>query len=411
MMTTTDRETLRDLARRVSEISSDPVMDERKALWKKHNSLRRVRPLILIFPEGSWRELLPETALKCENEKARQIELALRRRIYYYEHFSDDTVIERIWNVQKTINSTGWGLEPKRIPSPDKHGSWMFDPVIKGSDDIKKIRHPEISFDDIETQKNLTAAQELFGDILDVRLVGVQHISYHLPAQYSYWRGLENMMLDMVDNPQMLLDALHILEEGQRRILEQYVSLNLLSLNNDNTYNNSGGNSWTDELPADGFDPAHIRPKDMWASAEAQELAGVSPRMHDRFALDFEKRLLEPFGLTGYGCCEDLTNKLDRVFRIPNIRRISISPFANVDACAEKLEGNYIFSWKPQPSHLCGGFNELFIRDYIKHTLDVAKDCVLEIILKDTHTCENKPERFDRWSKIARELVEDKRDA
>jgi hypothetical protein len=27
------------------------------------------------------------------------------------------------------------------------------------------------------------------------------------------------------------------------------------------------------------------------------------------------------------------------------------------------------------------------------------------MILKDTHTCEHHPERFDRWTKIAREEV------
>jgi hypothetical protein len=35
-----------------------------------------------------------------------------------------------------------------------------------------------------------------------------------------------------------------------------------------------------------------------------------------------------------------------------------------------------------------------------------ANDCVLEIILKDTHTCEHHPERFDRWLEIAREEIE-----
>jgi hypothetical protein len=28
------------------------------------------------------------------------------------------------------------------------------------------------------------------------------------------------------------------------------------------------------------------------------------------------------------------------------------------------------------------------------------------MILKDTHTCEHHPERFDRWARIAREEVE-----
>ena len=31
---------------------------------------------------------------------------------------------------------------------------------------------------------------------------------------------------------------------------------------------------------------------------------------------------------------------------------------------------------------------------------------MLEIILKDTHTCDHHPERFTLWTKIARELVD-----
>ena len=75
---------------------------------------------------------------------------------------------------------------------------------------------------------------------------------------------------------------------------------------------------------------------------------------------------------------------------------------------AERLLGNHIFSWKPQPMHLVGHFDEECIRCYIRHTIDVAQanGCVLEMILKDTHTCEHEPERFDRWLQIARGEVE-----
>ena len=214
-------------------------------------------------------------------------------------------------------------------------------------------------------------------------------------------------MLDMYENPGMLHDAMAFLEEGHKHILKQYLDLNLLSLNNDGTYHNSGGNGYTDELPMPGFDPDCVRLCDMWGSAEAQEMAQVSPEMHAEFILEYEKRLLEPFALTGYGCCEDLTRKLDYVFTIPNIRRISISPWADVDICAGKLQDKYIFSWKPMPAHLVGEFNTQLIRDYIRHALDVTKGSVLEMILKDTHTCEHHPERFDEWTRIARELIDE----
>jgi len=163
---------------------------------------------------------------------------------------------------------------------------------------------------------------------------------------------------------------------------------------------------YTDELPKPGYDPERVRPCDMWVSAESQELAQVSPAMHAEFALAYERPLLEPFGLAGYGCCEDLTLKLPDVMAIPNMRRISIAPFADVGKCAEQMGNGFIFSWKAHPAHLAAEFHPDQIRAYIQHTLDVTRGCVLEMILKDTHTCNHHPERFTEWTRLARGLVE-----
>jgi hypothetical protein len=129
--------------------------------------------------------------------------------------------------------------------------------------------------------------------------------------------------------------------------------------------------------------------------------------MHAEFALRYEIPLLERFGLNGYGCCEDLTGKLPDVLKIPRLRRVSISPWADVARCAEQLEGRCILSWKPHPGHLVGGFDAAFVRRYIQDAVDAAQahGCILEMILKDTHTCEHHPERFDQWCRVAREVV------
>jgi hypothetical protein len=317
-------------------------------------------------------------------------------------------VIEAEWIVNKAIRSSGWGLEPRRRYSDTERGAWGFDPVICDPADLGKLQFPAITHDEAETQRRLEIAGDLFGDILEIKLRGVAHLSYHLMKEYTELRGLEQVMVDMIQAPEMLHEAMRLLTEGHQRVLAQCIDQNLLSLNNDSTYNSTGGTGYTDELPMSGCDPDQVRPCDMWASAEAQEMAQVSPRMHAEFILEYEKRLLEPFGLTGYGCCEDLSGKLDHVLTIPAIRRISISPFAEVVRSAEKLGNQAIFSWKPQPAQLVGTFDETRIRDYLRRGLDVtrANDCVLEIILKDTHTCEHHPERFDRWLAIAREEIE-----
>lgn len=402
-----ERAILRDLAKKVSEIAALPVMEERKRRWNAHNSLKPGRPLVLVFPEGSWSELITPEHLKCEDPRARDMEIALRRRIYAHEHFQSDLVCTSEWTVLASITSTGWGLWAHWKGSKFDRGAKIVDPVLNSYEDFKLLQHPQLKYDEAATKQNLAEAQELFGDILDVRLKGKEHISYHLMSIYIGLRGIDRLMEDFYEEPEFLHDVMRFFTEGYKKELQQLIDLNLLSLNNDNAYHSTGGTGWTDELPASGFSPERVRPEDMWASAEVQELTGVSPEHHYEFAMQYEKELLAPFGLNGYGCCDDLTGKLDLVCALPKMRRISISPFADVDRCAPQLGNRFIMSWKPQPSHLIGEFDAEKVRNYIQHTIDVAAGhgCVLEIILKDTHTCEKHPERFDQWSKIAWDLV------
>jgi len=401
-----DRIIVRDLAKQVAEAAEMPIMAERKEIWKRHHSLERVRPMILIFPENSWRELIPESVLECEEGFARGIERNLRTKLYYHEKIHDDTVIEKTYIVNKAVSHTGWGLAPGFTPSSMSFGAGKYHPVIYSADDLKKLKVPEVVYDEKASPQLLEQLQDLFGNILDVQLKGVQRISFHLMNLYTKLRGLDQVMIDMIENPEMLHEAMGFIERGHHHIIDQYVELNLLSLNNDDTYIYPGGNGYNYELPQPDFDPAWIKPRNMWASAEAQELTLVSPDMHWEFALQYEKRLLERFGLSVYGCCEDLTNKLDHVFKIANLRQVNISPFADVERCAENFRKDYIFSWKPHPSQLVGDFNTEAIKENIRHALEVTQDFVFEIVLKDTHTCENHPERFTIWSDIARGLVE-----
>jgi hypothetical protein len=402
-----DRATLRELARRVKEAAADPRMAERRRHWTEHNDLKSAEPVIWLSPEGAWRELVPDASLLCAGEDAREAERELRMRLYRYAHFDDASVIEARWDVPKAIETSPWGIEAEWTYSREAQGARTFKPVLHGPEDLTRLRMPMVSHDEKETERRLTAAHDAFDGILEVRAVGRRTVHIHLMSLFTSWHGLAETMEDMAMRPRLIHDAMELLTVAHQGILRQLEAQDLLSLNNDNTYHASGGTGWTAELPAPGFDGKHVRPADMWGSAQSQELAGVSPAMHREFALEYEKRLVAPFARVGYGCCENLTHKLDDVLAIPRIRRVSISPYADVDVCAPKLGGRCIFSWKPHPAHLVGAFDEIKIRDYIGHTVKVcrASGCHLEMILKDTHTCENRPERFDRWAEMARESI------
>jgi hypothetical protein len=404
-----DRSVLRDLARKVADVADLPVMAERRELWRRHTAMGPVRPVIYVDPQGAWCELIPDSTLVCDSETARGVETELRRRIYVAEHFASDNVIEREWIVRKAIRSSGWGLEPRRRRTEGDRAAFGFDPVIHVPADLAKLRFPEISHDIAATRAQLELHQELFGDILAVRSKGIFHHSYHLMNQYTALRGLEEVLVDMIENPGWVHEAMAFFAEGHRRMQMQYVDLGLLDLNNDNTPIYTSGYGYTDELPAPGFDPAAVRPVDLWGWAEAQEMAAASPDMHAEFVFPHEKRLLEPYGLTGYGCCDDVTHKLDFVLTLPRLRRVSVSPWADVDRCAERLRDKVIFMWKPHPAHLVGRFDPVALETYLRHTVEAAKanGCSLEIILLDTHSCENHPERFDEWTRVARRVVEE----
>ena len=50
-------------------------------------------------------------------------------------------------------------------------------------------------------------------------------------------------------------------------------------------------------------------------------------------------------------------------------------------------------------------FDPSAVRADIRRALRIAHEhgCVIEVILKDTHTCNNDPGRFDRWAELAME--------
>lgn len=400
-----ERSLLRDLAKQVSEIAAHPENQKKREWWIRHNRLEKVKPMVLVFPEGAWAEMLPYDVLQCEDEWCRHWEWWFRHIIYRWNYLRDDNVIDNQLEVHAAIRFSDWGLTPGAIHSDTPRGAWAFDPPLKDPDDIKLLKPLTFTCDPKATKDNYDRVTDMFGDFFPVRVVNTTRIDLSIIGMLARLRGLDQIMIDMLDRPEWLHKVMSFMTDSTLKLLDDLEEADLLSLNNGCIYVGSGGVALTDELPAPDFDGTHVRTKDMWGSAEAQELALVSPAMHEEFALQYQIKLLERFGLSYYGCCESLTDKLKIVKKIPNLRRVSVSPWTDVHVAAEELQDKYIYCWKPNPSVLVGHFDEDRIRNYIAETLDAAKDCVLEITMKDNHTVDNEPHRMTRWVEIAQEMT------
>lgn len=399
-----DVKTLRSLAHRVAEIAALPEQKERERLWRATNGLRPLRPVVFCSPEGAWEELLPESACSCTDPLARAWERGLRMRLYAWEHFDDDAVLDDRFNVGYVYEDGGWGLEPQRMHSTQARGAYRWSGALVDDDDLTRLHPPKVTVDHVATQERLGLAHEVFDGLLRVELKGRFWWSTALIGELAQLRGLEQIMLDMCERPAWVHRVMRYLMEGRLRWLEDLENQSLLALNNGNDYVGSGGFGWTDELPASEFDAVRVRSADMWGFAEAQEITGVSPSMHDEFVLQYQIPLLERFGLNCYGCCEPLHHKFDIVKKIPKLRRISISPWCDRRVAAEALEDRYVYSWKPHPAYLADvEFSPEAVRTYIRGALEDSRGCVVEMVLKDTHTCNGDPDRFDLWTRIAKE--------
>ena len=403
-----DKKIIQDLAKKVAEVASQPQQKEKARMWIRHNRLERAKPMVLIFPENSWNETITEKDLLSEDPFCRGVERDLRMRLYYANHLQDDNVIDSKVVSPIIIQDTGWGICAQTTDPANPCGARHYNAVIQTEADIEKIKKPKLTIDYQATEEHYQKLRDLIGGVLPVEKRGPTGFWFAVIDDFAVLRGLDQVYLDMVDRPQWLHRVLNLMTEGWLGSLDFYEKENVLSLNNGAHYCGSGGVGFTDQLPQPDFDGVHVRTKDMWGHATTQMFSEVSPAMHEEFALRYEEKFLARFGLAAYGCCEPLHKKIDIIIKhIPNLQRISMSPWVDVGMAAEKLQDKYIFSWKPNPAVLAAEqWNPQHARKVIRDAMEKTRGCAFEMVMKDVHTCRNDPRRLSEWVKIAKEEAE-----
>ena len=398
--------TLRSLAGQVADLAARPVEAAKRELWYRHNALQPGRPLVFCDPENGWNEIIGQDSLVCRGALARHWEMILRKEIFWGSVMNDDRVVTGTFDVPYVFSESDWGLH-EVYTKEDDLGSYIWDAPLKDySSDLQRLRFPEIVVDQHATATMVDLAREAVGDFLQVRLRGVWWWTLGMTWTLVRLRGLTQMMMDMVDEPEGLHRIMAFLRDGHMARLDFLQSNGLLSLNNDGTYVGSGGFGWSRELPQQDFG-GHVRTSDMWGFGESQETVGVSPAMFEEFVFPYQLPLLERFGLNCYGCCEPLNARWHIVSKVPNLRRVSVSAWADLDRMAEQLGDRYVFSWKPRPADLASAhFDETAVREYISAALKSTRDCRFEIIMKDNHTIGGDPRRVSRWVEIVREEID-----
>ena len=404
----TDKAILRELGKHVADIAADPVQAANIDLWKRVNRLERTRPMIMLY-DWTQHETGPRWALTCESEEAREAEQVLRGRIHHWEHLRDDWVVEPLVYCQITMECGDYGIEVDATRSSHVFGADAFHGVLADDADPSMIPMPKVTVDWEATQRRMDWMTDTFDGILGVAMKGRWGCWTQPMDEFIQFRGIEQTLIDVIDRPKWIHAWLQRIVDHDLSRFEQCEKLGLFTLNNYGDFLWTGGEFYTDDLPAPDFDGEHVRMIDLWGSASTQIFSEVSPAMHEEFALKYEKQVMGRFGLCYYGCCEPLHHKVDRVFKhLTNVRKISMSPWADVAVSAEAIGDRAVFSYKPNPAILgLPTWDVSAAREQLREVFELTRDNIIEVTMKDLHTTNNEPARMTEWVQMAKQLAEE----
>lgn len=403
-----EKTVLRDLAARQAAAAALPEQRRKRKLWTEHNDLKTREPVVLCDPEGGWNDIIAADSLRCVTPLARIWEMRLRKDVFWGESMGDDKVVDDVFFVPYAYTSNSMGIPFKRIGDGDDNHAYNFEMQIEDYDrDLQKLKPYEITIFEDKTRRVTELAHDVFDGILRVELRGTWWWSFGYTHEFIMLRKLDNFMLDFYDNPEGLHKAMAIYRDSSLAFLDHLEKNALLSSNVGNVYIGSGGFGFTDELPESAYDNSrHVKPMDMWGFSESQETSGVSEEFFEEFILAYQMPVLERFGLNYYGCCEALDQRMDAILKIPRLRRLSSSAWANLRAMSERLGDRYVMACKPNPAVISRPhFDEALVRKQVRDILQQTDGSVVELVMKDNHTLGGRGQNAVDWCRVAKEEI------
>jgi hypothetical protein len=366
------------------------------------HSLKPVRPPVLI-DEIPWHEMDIEEQLRlrCETEEARRIEDFFRKTLYRWKYLQVDMVVEDALYIRRAYTDSGIGLQIiEETASNDNRNhivSHHYADQLDTEEKVDALKLPVITARPEIDMRKLEELREIFNDILPVKLRG--HEMFYCPwDDIAQLRGVENCLIDMMDKPELIHRTIKKFTEISVSRYTQMADLGLLDFNIPALHCTP---PYTTDLPAKDYTGGPPRLKDIWFRGMAQIFVSASPAMHEEFDLQYMRPFMERCGLSYYGCCEPLDKVIPYLKKVKNLRKIGVSPWADVRSSAEQIGGGYVLARKPNPALVSGNFNADAVEREITETVELCREynCPYEFVLKDISTVNYKPQNLMEWAK------------
>lgn len=404
---------LRELLNQYAEIAFSEKNRQAMHLCRAVNDLKPIRPTVQIG-EVPWHEMNFDgfLTLQCKDSFWHPLEEMLRRTIFQHKYFPGDMMVTPYLPVGKVIHTTGIGVsvQEETLATDPKNAivSHRYENQFQSMEDIEKLHEPVITYDRKTTMEHFERVSEVAADILPVKIVG-EATGYGLGCItwdiISNYMTVDNTLFNLMDAPDFIHALVAKLTDIFVSTIKQYEKLNLLDPDALYIHCTPAVASDLENTP---LDREKVEAKNVWGRGLAQILSTVSPEMHDEFDVQYMVGALEPFGLVYYGCCEPLDRKIDILRKIKNLRKISISPWADVSMAAEAMGKDYVASIKPNPAAVA--VSSLDTDMVKKDTMRAIHACEkngtpFEVILKDISTVGKNPGNLIEWHTVVMDTI------
>ncbi len=399
---TKDITLIRELARQCVEIASSEEYEVRRRRWRDVNELRRPdRAPVWCRPSRVWSDLIPQESLECTDPTCRSLEYGFRQDLYK-DSVGDDHIFEPWHGVSaawECDSENTWGIRiPPQVASTSQ-GGFRYDPPIKNEADYDKVTVPRFTLNRQRREDAVTRMQELLGDAMPVRLVCRPPLGPTLGTMLYYLRGMAKMTEDMAFCPERVHRVMAKLTEGVLGACRAAEDSGMLTPNHHQPMICSD--------PVNG-DPGEgkVRLHNLWVDANSQEFDHISPAMQEEFLLSYQKVIFQQFGRTQYGCCEDLSQKIDIVKGIPNLRIFVCSAWTDLDKVIEACGTDYTIMWRQPSTDVVMPDDLAPIRAHLDQGLRKLQGCRYQVVLRELETLAGHPNRLREWAQIGIELAE-----
>jgi hypothetical protein len=128
--------------------------------------------------------------------------------------------------------------------------------------------------------------------------------------------------------------------------------------------------------------------------------------MWEEFQLRYQKPVLEQYGLCSYGCCENLTHKIDGVLSIKNLRIFVCSAWTDLDRVIDRVGTRYTSMWRQKASDVVFPDDVEPVRRHLDDGMRRLKGCYYQVVLRELQTLMGHPDRLHVWTRLAIEAAE-----